>query len=102
MKTVCGTDHQGLRKMLLVAAPHEGAWGWVLEAALPSAPAQRVPKAGTAAGVRGKAVKNKAYEGKNSKLDLNMVKQRDLLKTFRMMTQTNGFSSLNWLTGSCA
>lgn len=56
---------------------------------------QRRPKAGVVAGVCGKAVKNKSNQGKNPKLNLDVVKQRDLLKTFRIMTQTNDFSSLN-------
>ena len=53
----------------------------------------------------GKAVKDKAnLQGKNCELDLDVFKQRDLAKEFRIMTQANGFSSklLNWLIGSSA
>lgn len=40
----------------------------------------------------------------NCELDLHVVKQRDLVKEFRIMTQANGFSSKlgNWLIGSSA
>lgn len=63
--------------------------GWVLKATLPPAlAAEKAESWGSSWCVCGKAVKNKANQGKNSKLDLDMVKQRDLLKTFRIMTQT--------------
>lgn len=41
-----------------------------------------------------KAVKDKVnLQGKNGELNLDVVKQRDLVKEFRIMTQANGISS---------
>lgn len=100
---------EGSRRVVLVAAPLGGClgagswrWWWGLSHQHQQ---QRRLQAELAAGVCGKAVKGKAnLQRENCELDLDVVKQRNLVKGFRIMTQANGFSSkfLNWLIGNSA